>query len=398
VKIALVHKRLEFRGGTEQVLYRTAVGLRDRGHEVHLFCGEFIIPPPEGVFKHRVSSFRWPRTARLLSFAVAAPRAVERYGCDVLLSFDRILRQDIFRSGGGPHRSFIKKMTAQSSMLRRLWYIISPYHRCALAVEKRQVASSGHNKIIAISMAGKREFIEEYEVPEEDIAIIYNGVDVERFHPQNRARYGNKTREKLGIPATADIVLFVGSGFRRKGADRLLQAWTEEGAPDAYLVIVGNDVKLSRYRKIWNHSRIRFAGPQSRVEEFYAAADVLVLPSVQEAFGNVVLEALASGVPVVICSAVGAAESLRGELCGGIVDDREGLEGLKTKIRWALDRERRPILSQIAREVAEGHSWDSYLDQLEQQFAEMISRQTKLGIKRQSPGVSGVECGTPRER
>ena len=67
---------------------------------------------------------RRPRTARILSFAVAAPRAVERYGCDIMLSFDRVLRQDIFRSGGGPHRSFIKKMTAQSSMLRRIWYAI----------------------------------------------------------------------------------------------------------------------------------------------------------------------------------------------------------------------------------------------------------------------------------
>lgn len=371
MKIALVHKRLDLRGGTERVLYRTAAGLRDRGHEVHLFCGTFSIPPPPGVIEHRVPSFRWPRTARLLSFAIAAPKMVERYGCDVSLSFDRILRQDIFRSGGGPHRAFLKTMVAESPIARRLWYVISPYHHCALAIEKRQLAPDGHRKIIAISLAGKREFLEEYGLPEDDVTIIYNGVDVERFHPRNRTQYGDKTREHLEIPSTSRVVLFVGTGFRRKGLSRLLRLWTEPGAPDAYLVIVGNDAKLSYYRKVWNHSRIRFTGAQTRVEEFYAAADLLVLPAVQEAYGNVVLEALASGLPVVTCAAVGAAESLQGELRQGIVTDEAGPVGLQQKIVWGLDQERWPALSQMARQLAETCSWENYLNQLEQQFYEL---------------------------
>ena len=371
MKIALVHKRFDLRGGVERVLYRTAEGLRDRGHEVHLFCGKFSIPPPPGVAGHRVPSFQWPRTARVLSFAVAAPKIVERYGCDVSLSFDRILRQDIFRSGGGPHRSFIKKMIAESSIWRRLWYAISPYHRCALAIERRQVAPTGHRKIIAISQQGKREFIEEYGVAEHNLAVIYNGVDVERFHPRNRERYAHKIRERLAIPAECPIVLFVGTGFRRKGVDRLLSLWSEREAPNAHLVIVGNDAKLGYYRNVWGRSRIHFVGAQSRVEEFYGAADLLVLPSVQEAFGNVVLEGLASGLPVVTCAAVGAAESLEGELRGGIVADATGRDGLRKKIDWGLDRERWPALSQLARRVAEKYSWENYFARLEQQFDEV---------------------------
>lgn len=374
MKIALVHKRFDLRGGTERVLHRTAEGLRDRGHEVHLFCGKFSIEPPAGTFAHRVPSFGWPRTARVLSFAVAAPKMVQRSGCDVSLSFDRILKQDVFRSGGGPHLSFIKKMTAEAPLWRRAWYAISPYHRCALAIEKRQVAADGHRKIIAISRAGKREFIEEYGLPEEDITIIYNGVDVQRFHPRNRAQYGRKTRASLAVPESSQVVLFVGTGFRRKGLSRLLRLWTEADAPQACLVIVGNDAKLAYYRKTWNHSRIRFAGPQPQVEEFYAAADLLVLPSVQEAYGNVVLEALASGLPVVTCAAVGAAESLHGELRQGIVTDPDSARELKEKIEWGLDRERWPALSRAAREAAEKRSWENYLDRLEQQLNEVRSR------------------------
>jgi hypothetical protein len=136
VKIALAHKRLELRGGNERVLYRTAQGLRDRGHEVHLFCGRFLIPAPEGVFAHRVPCISWPRTARLLSFAVLSPKIIARNSCDAVMSLDGITRQDVYRSSGGPHRRFIQKMAQDRGRWKALWYGISPYHRPLLMIER----------------------------------------------------------------------------------------------------------------------------------------------------------------------------------------------------------------------------------------------------------------------
>lgn len=101
----------------ERVLYRTAQGLIQRGHEVHLFCGEFRVPPPEGTFEHHVPCLSWPRIVRLLTFAYLAPKVMERHGCDAVMSFDRMLRQDLFRSGGGP--------IARS--LRRWLEMVAPY-------------------------------------------------------------------------------------------------------------------------------------------------------------------------------------------------------------------------------------------------------------------------------
>ena len=65
MKIALVHRRLDRRGGTELDFYRTAIGLRDLGHEVHLFCSEFGIDPPPGTYGHSVPIVPLGRTARL---------------------------------------------------------------------------------------------------------------------------------------------------------------------------------------------------------------------------------------------------------------------------------------------------------------------------------------------
>ena len=66
--------------------------------------------------------------------------------------------------------------------------------------------------------------------------------------------------------------------------------------------------------------RIVFAGRQDEIENYYAAADLIALMSIQEAFGNVVLEALAAGLPVLVNREVGAAELLKGALLDGIVD------------------------------------------------------------------------------
>src|SRR3972149_3569643 len=76
MKIALVHKRLDLRGGTERDFYRTAEGLRDLGHEVHLFCSEYGVKPPPDTVAHRIPVLPVGRTARLWSFALSAPAII----------------------------------------------------------------------------------------------------------------------------------------------------------------------------------------------------------------------------------------------------------------------------------------------------------------------------------
>jgi UDP-glucose:(heptosyl)LPS alpha-1,3-glucosyltransferase len=225
MKIALAHKRLDLRGGTERDFYRTAEGLRDLGHDVHLFCGEIKAPAPEGVEVHKLPIWPLGRTARLLSFAFLGPKAIAMHRSGVVMSFGRMVTQDILRSGGGTHRVFLKKMAKGEGPLRRLWHRISLYHRCVLAVERLQYRPQGCRKILAVSQEVKREIMAAYGVPADKITVIYNGVDHERFHPANRARSREPIRRQWGIPSDAPLVLFVGSGFQRKGLDRLLRIW-----------------------------------------------------------------------------------------------------------------------------------------------------------------------------
>jgi UDP-glucose:(heptosyl)LPS alpha-1,3-glucosyltransferase len=393
MKIALAHKRLELRGGTERVLYRTAEGLRDRGHEVHLFCQEFRIPPPPGVEGHRVPGLVRPRTARLLTFGLLAPRVIAKQKCDVVMSFDRIVSQDVFRSGGGPHKMFLEKMAKHAGAWRKLWYRFSPYHRLALGIEKYQLGFGGSGKIIAVCEQVKQEIIDAYSVPDEKIVVIHNGVDHTRFHPRRRLDGGKSVRLRLGIPAHSRVILFVGTGFRRKGLDRLLGLWDRGEFPGVYLLVVGNDAKLAEYRNRWGMSKgVIFAGAQADVEDYYAAADLLVLPSIQEAFGNAVLEALASGLPVITVPGVGAMDKVDGDLKGGILDDPQDSRELKQKILHMLDPIRWRSLSQKARQTAEKYTWAAYFDNLERALYEQCQYSARLSLEKKSrvPSFSGL--------
>jgi len=362
LRVALVHKRIDLKGGTEKDFHRTAEGLRDLGHEVHLFCSEYGVPAPKGTVGHRILVLPLGRTARLWSGALLPATMIQKPEYDIIVSFGRI------RCGGGTHKGFLERLARESGSFRGLWQNLSIYHRSVLNIERRQFHNLQTRKIIAVSHEVKRDICDHYSVPEEKIAVLYNGVDEERFHPLRREQFRSVIRSQWGIPLSAQVVLFVGSGFLRKGLDRLMSIWNRPKLADVHLMVVGDDARLRSYKTRADRvagSRIVFAGHQDDIEKYYAAADLVALPSIQEAFGNVVVEALASGVPVVVSRGVGAAEVLTGTLAGGIVDHPEDPTELEAKVLLLLERAGDPRWAEEARTIAQRYSWQNHFQKLE---------------------------------
>jgi glycosyltransferase involved in cell wall biosynthesis len=168
------------------------------------------------------------------------------------------------------------------------------------------------HRIIAVSKASK-EFIKKFtDVP---VDIIYNGISLERF----RNDWDRESlKNELGI--NGPLILYVGRIEPRKGIGVLISAMKNI---DGNLVIVGNGSTLPLLKEKARHlgilDKIRFMGhvEYSRLPGLYGASDVFVLPSLSEAFGIVLLEAMASGVPVVGTSAGGIPEIIDG--CGIVV-------------------------------------------------------------------------------
>jgi UDP-glucose:(heptosyl)LPS alpha-1,3-glucosyltransferase len=366
MRIALMHRRLAG-GGTEGDLRRMAVGLAERGHDVHVFCARVDAAVP-GVGVHRVPTLPGGRLARLVSFAALAPRAVARERWDVVVGFGRTARQDVVRVGGGTHRSYLARM--ESSGMRRP--ARGPYHRAVLRLERAAFAPGAHRRVLAVSRRVAEEVAADYAVARERISVVYNGVDLERFHPGARARLGGATRRALGLGEREPVCVAIGTGFVRKGFDVLLRLWRDAPPCDAALVLVGDDERLARWRRdaAALGSRVVVTGARTDVDAVLAAADVACVPSRQEAFGNVVLEACAAGVPVVTSRRAGAAELLDGPLAELVVDDPEDVGALRAALARALGRDH-DALARAARACAERFPWPAHLDRLEALLGEV---------------------------
>jgi UDP-glucose:(heptosyl)LPS alpha-1,3-glucosyltransferase len=154
-----------------------------------------------------------------------------------------------------------------------------------------------------------------YGTPESKIAVAYNGVDLNKYSPGNRSAWRAGTRHNLGIGKRDKLLLFVGSGFRRKGLETLIQSLPEaikalQGERLVTLVIGKGDNSdyLQMAKRLGVEDHILFLGPQSGIERFYSSADAFVLPTLYDPFSNACLEAMASGLPVITTGNNGAAE------------------------------------------------------------------------------------------
>ena len=186
----------------------------------------------------------------------------------------------------------------------------------------------------------KHDIRRRFAVAEDKLHVIHNGVDLEHFHPGLREQHRSGVRAALGIGEDVPLILFVGSGFERKGLFPLLAALAE--LPAAELLVVGKDRRLGQARRraaaLGILGRVHFLGGQADVRPYYGAADVFALPTLYDPFPNAVLEALACGLPVLTAPGSGAAE-LVSEDCGLIVDALDSrAQGEALAALLALDR------------------------------------------------------------
>jgi glycosyltransferase involved in cell wall biosynthesis len=166
---------------------------------------------------------------------------------------------------------------------------------------------------VVVSSSVVREIVRGFGVTGR-IEIIPNGVDTHRFRPAVNSAERQKIRQALGIGEEAPIIITVGAVGPRKGTDLLLAAWVQLAprCSQSHLVIVGprQDLAyptLEDFRRKLEAlvvasgapDRVHFVGRVENVEEYLRAADVLVFTSLREGMGNVVLEAMASGLPVI---------------------------------------------------------------------------------------------------
>lgn len=186
------------------------------------------------------------------------------------------------------------------------------------------------NHILAVSHALKNEILK-INIPqlEEKLDINWNIVDTKKFQPNTP----NNTRKELQIPTDEKVILFVGNLIPRKKVKYLLKA-KQELKTKATLLIVGNGPEYNKLQEYTQENKIQnviFTGARSDIEKIIPACDLLVLPSVSESFGLVLIEALACGKPVIGSNVEGIKEIITPEV-GKLVKERNS-----TQLAQAID-------------------------------------------------------------
>src|SRR6267143_4237436 len=205
-----------------------------------------------------------------------------------------------------------------------------------------------------------------FGTPEAKLHVIYNGIDLEAFHPRTREAHRSTMRQRLAIPQHAPVHLHVGAGFERKGVFLLIEAFALSRRPDAHLVIVGKDKAQDRAERLASSlgiaSRVHFAGAQENVRPWYGAADAFALASLYDPFPNAALEAMACGLPVVTTPQCGTAELIE-EGVNGFVVKALVVDALADRLA-RLDVPTAQAMGRRARARAEGFSLQSMAERL----------------------------------
>ncbi|MBI5562247.1 MAG: glycosyltransferase family 4 protein [Deltaproteobacteria bacterium] len=336
-------------GGAEVFLRRFMAELRRRGHTLEVFSTEW--PEGPGVAVHRVRVMG-PSFLKPLCFAHNAARLVDKVRPDCVISLERTYCQDIYRAGDGCHREWLMRRGLTVSPLKRLIIRLNPLHAVLLHLEKRMFSDARLKKVAANSAMVKADIIRHYGLPEKRICVIYNGLDAPAVNAGKRA----EIRRSLGIPDSALLLLFVGSGFERKGlmtAVRGLGLLRDKG--DIRLLVIGKGRPAKYLReaaRLGVGDRVAFKGPVAGAAEYYQAGDIFVLPSIYEPFSNACLEAMAAGLPVITSKANGAAEILSPAGYNAVIDDPMDAAGLAERVLALTDNGVRAKAGDAAREIA----------------------------------------------
>jgi UDP-glucose:(heptosyl)LPS alpha-1,3-glucosyltransferase len=390
--IALVYATHDYGGGAERYLNQLATHLAELGHAVTIVCRRHEAAPHPSVRFERLALRSLGSAWRTWAFARAVEKHLAASRYDVVAGLGRTWSQDVVRCGGC-HRTYL-------DLERR--YLLSRWQRLrgkgalkgwvALQIERRAFGPGRYRRILVNSEMIKRDIARRYPVRVEDLVVVYNGVDPERFHPRLRATAGAELRRTLGIGAEEIALLFLGSGFARKGLRPLLESLPEvlRTRPAVRLLVTGRDKRRSDYEKLARRlglqDRVHFLGWRDDAEACFAAADLYVLPTIYDSFAYTVLEAFASGIPVVTTANAGAAEliepGVHGEVLAG---DFRPADLARALLAWA-DPARLKGSAGAVRARACEHTTERCTHEASRVILEVAAELDREGRRRDPPG------------
>ena len=356
-RIAVLVPKYGTIGGGERFVYELTERLaRDGKYEIHVFANRWVRGTGRVVF-HKIPRVSFPRFPRQAIFAWLAGRVVEKGGFDLVHAHDRVFRADVFTMHSIPHETWVRDIRKRGPTL---------FDRVTAWVERRMIEEGGCARHLPVSSIAGEAYEAKYRIDPSRMRVLHPGVDLARFSSPDRDACRRDVRARHGIGPSEVVILFVGMNFEVKGLDAILRAVarakTVRSGAALRLLVVGRGNE-GKYRALASSLGIAdsvvFAGAHAEgVEAFYLASDLFMMLSAFDTFGMVVLEAMASRLPVLLSANVGAKDLVEEGVNGFVLPDGRDADAAAEKILLLLDADRRAAMGEAGFRTASTHTWE----------------------------------------
>ena len=293
MKIGLARRTYRADGGAEKSVNLYIKAIVESGLKAELATSSWLDATHVRFDTCHVPIKGWSRVSKSRSFRRGVNKWAKSGRCDLYQSNEWAPGVDILRLGDGLHSIWLHKLADSERGIGKYLRLLSSFHRDRLKSEEEALLDPRLKKIICNSKYVSQQLNELYPEVGHKVVVLHNPI-VRESSGLMTSKEGNQTGiYRLG---------FAGSGWYRKGLDRLIGALAEL-PPEFILDVVGQDSNQSKYRQMARDygvsDRVIFHGAVLQMREFYGSIDLLVHPSRYDPFPNVVIEALSAEIPVV---------------------------------------------------------------------------------------------------
>lgn len=310
----ILYKYFPF-GGLQRDFLRIALECQNRGHTIRVYTmsweGEIpagfsvIIVPVKAFFNHNRNHkfYHWIQ-------ADLAKKPVDK-----VIGFNKMPGLDIYYAADPCFED-------KAQHLRNAFYKKTGRYRHFAEYERAVFSPESKTQILMISETQQPLFIKHYQTPSKRFHLLPPGIAPDRKAPSNAEDIRQEFRQEFNIQENELLIVQIGSGFKTKGLDRSLKALASLPPPlrkRTKLIVIGQDEPrtfLLTIKKLGLSEQVQILQGRSDIPRFLLGADLLIHPAYNENTGTILLEAMVSGLPVLVTDVCGYAHYISEANCG----------------------------------------------------------------------------------
>lgn len=322
-------------GGLERNFLRIAQICAERGHSIDVYTMNWKGSKPSNFNITIIPVKSWSNHGKTKAFAKKVKTILSHQNYDVVIGFNRMPGLDLYYSADP---CYVDKI----NHLKPTIYKLSNRYKHFSSFERSVFEPSSKTQLMMLSEIEQKKYISHYQTQKERFHLLPPGISSDRKRPPNASELRSQWRKEFNIKEDEKVVLMIGSAFKRKGLGRTLLGVSSLPEPlksKTHIMMIGEDNPKPFYALAEKYNIAKqlhiFLG-RDDVPNFLLGADILAHPAISENTGNVILEAIVAGLPVLISGACGYAFHVEKSKTGLITEEPFSQEVFNQQLKTML--------------------------------------------------------------